>query len=83
MFLSADSDISDVVELLRKEYKRRADFSPLPWSKGMKLELKEVYTRLRVVSRRKARSSDLLKRENNRRADFSPLSRSKAKKLQL
>ena len=83
MLLSADRDISDVVELLKKEYKRRADFSPLPWSKGMKLELKEVYTRLRVVSRRKARSSDLLKRENNRRADFSPLSRSKAKKLQL
>ena len=82
MLLSADSDISDVVELLKKEYNRRADFSPLLWSKGMKLQLKEVYTKLRVVSRRKAGSSELLKRECNRRAHFSPLPWSKAKKLQ-
>ena len=54
MLLSADIDISRVVELLKREYNRRADFSPLLWSKGMKLQLKEVYTRLRVVSGGKA-----------------------------
>ena len=59
MLLSADIDISSVVELLKREYNRRADFSPLLWSKGMKLQLKEVYTRLRVVSRRKAGSSEI------------------------
>ena len=59
MLLSADIDISKVVELLKREYNRRADFSPLLWSKGMKLQLKEVYTRLRVVSKRKAGSSEI------------------------
>ena len=59
MLLSADIDISKVVELLKREYNRRADFSPLLWSKGMKLQLKEVYTRLRVVHRRKAGISEL------------------------
>ena len=59
MLLSADSDISDVVELLKREYNRRAEFSPLLWSKGMKFQLEDVYTRLRLVSRRKARSSKI------------------------
>ena len=59
MLLSADSDISEVVELLKMEYNGRADFSPLLWSEGMKLELEEVYTRLRLVSRGKARSSEI------------------------
>ena len=59
MLLSADSDISVVVTLLEREYKRRAEFRPLLWSKGTKLQLEEVYTRLRVVSRRKARSSEI------------------------
>ena len=59
MLLSADIDISEVVELLKREYNRRADFSPLLFSKGMKLQLKEVYTRLRLVSRRKAGSSEI------------------------
>ena len=54
MLLSADSDISVVVTLLEREYKRRAEFRPLLWSKGTKLQLEKVYTRLRVVSRRKA-----------------------------
>ena len=48
-----------MVELLKGEYNRRAEFSPLLWSKGMKLQLKEVYTRLKVVSRRKAGSSEI------------------------
>ena len=59
MLLSADRDISDVVELLKREYNRRADFSPLPWSKGMKLQLKEVYQKLRVVSKGKAEGSEI------------------------
>ncbi|XP_067019538.1 uncharacterized protein [Acropora muricata] len=58
-FPKTDIDISKVVELLKREYNRRADFSPLLWSKGMKLQLKKVYTRLRVVSRRRARSSEI------------------------
>ena len=59
MVLSADSDISVVVKLLEREYKRRAEFRPLLWSKGTKLELQKVYTRLRVVSKRKAGSSEI------------------------
>ena len=59
MLLSADIDIFKVVELLKREYNRRAEFSPLQWSKGMKLHVKEVYTKLRVVSRSKAGSSEI------------------------
>ena len=59
MLFSADIDISKVVESLQREYSRRAEFSPLQWSKGMKLQLKEVYTKLRVVSRSKAGSSEI------------------------
>jgi len=58
MLLSDDIDISKVVELLKREYNRRAEFSPLEWSKGMKLHVKEVYTRLRVISR-KAGSAEI------------------------
>ena len=59
MLVSADSDISVVVTLLEREYKRRAEFRPLLWSKATKLQLEKVYTRLRVVSRRKAGSSEI------------------------
>ena len=59
MLLSANIDISKVVELLKREYNRRADFHPLLWSKDMKLQLEEVYTRLRVVHKRKAGSSEI------------------------
>ncbi|XP_044164923.1 uncharacterized protein LOC122948898 [Acropora millepora] len=58
-FAETDSDISEVVELLKVEYNRRADFSPLLWSKGMKLQLKEVYTNLRVVSKGEAKGSEI------------------------
>ncbi|XP_015749997.1 PREDICTED: uncharacterized protein LOC107329850 [Acropora digitifera] len=58
-FPKTNIDISKVVDLLKREYHRRAEFSPLLWSKGMKLQLKEVYTRLKVVSRRKAGSSEI------------------------
>ena len=59
MLLSADREISNVIEFLKKEYNRRADFSPLPWSKGMKLQLTEVYTKLRVVSKGEAEGSEI------------------------
>ena len=59
MLLSADNDISVVVTLLEREYKRRAEFRPLLWSKGTKLQLGKVYTMLRVVSRRKEGSSEI------------------------
>ncbi|XP_044164944.1 uncharacterized protein LOC114974804 isoform X3 [Acropora millepora] len=58
-FAETDREISNVVEFLKKEYNRRADFSPLPWSKGMKLQLKEVYTKLRVVSKGKAEGLEI------------------------
>ncbi|XP_044169857.1 uncharacterized protein LOC114951253 [Acropora millepora] len=58
-FPKTDSGISKVVELLKREYNRRADFSPLPWSKGMKLQLTEVYTKLRVVSKGEAEDSEI------------------------
>ncbi|XP_044164929.1 uncharacterized protein LOC122948899 [Acropora millepora] len=54
-----DREISNVVEFLKKEYNRRAGFSPLPWSKGMKLQLKEVYTKLRVVSKGEGEGSEI------------------------
>ncbi|XP_044165041.1 uncharacterized protein LOC114969803 isoform X4 [Acropora millepora] len=54
-----DSDISVVVTLLEREYNRRAEFRPLLWSKGTKLQLEKVYTRLRLVSRHKAESSEI------------------------
>ena len=59
MLLSADSDISWVVELLEKEYNRRAKFRPLLWRKGTKLQLEKVYTKLRVVSKGEAEGSEI------------------------
>ena len=59
MLLSGDSDISKVVEILKIEYNRRADFSPLLWSKRMKLQLEDVYTKLRLVSKGEAESSGI------------------------
>ena len=59
MLLSANIDFSNVVELLKKEYNRRADLSPLLWDKRMTLQLKEVYTSLRVVSKRKEGSPEI------------------------
>ena len=59
MLLSANREISNVVEFLKKEYNRRADFSPLQWSKGMRLQLKEVYTKLRVVSKGEGEGSEI------------------------
>ena len=59
MLLSADSDISVVVTLLEREYKRRAEFRPLLWSKGTKLQLEKVYTKLRILSKGEAEGSEI------------------------
>ena len=53
LFPAAIADTAVVRKLLTQEYKRRAEFSPLLWSKAMKLHLDEVYTRLKIVSRPK------------------------------
>ncbi|XP_068687948.1 uncharacterized protein [Montipora foliosa] len=53
LFPAAIADTVVVRRLLRQVYKRRAEFSPLLWSKAMKLHLDEVYTRLKIVSRPK------------------------------
>ncbi|XP_068751375.1 uncharacterized protein [Montipora capricornis] len=53
LFPAAIADTAVVRKLLTQDYKRRAEFSPLLWSKAMKLHLDEVYTRLKIVSRPK------------------------------
>ena len=40
--------------MLRAEYERRAKLKPLSWLNTMQLPLKNVYTRLKIISRRKA-----------------------------
>ena len=59
MLFSADINISVVVKLLKGEYNRRAEFSPLLWSKGMKLQLTDVYTRLRVLPKKNATNFEI------------------------
>ena len=49
--LSAVIDNSSVIQGLKGEYKRRAEFSPLLWSTGAKLQLKDLYARLCDFSR--------------------------------
>ncbi|CAH3166454.1 unnamed protein product, partial [Porites evermanni] len=44
---------SDVVKLLKAEYKRRSQLRPLLWESTIELPLENVYTRLKIVSRRK------------------------------
>ena len=50
----ADSYISVVVKRLKAEYKRRSQLRPLLWDSTIELPLDDVYTRLKIVSRRKA-----------------------------
>ena len=50
----ADSYISVVVKHLKAEYKRRSQLRPLLWDSTIELPLDDVYTRLKIVSRRKA-----------------------------
>ena len=42
-----------VVKILKAEYKRRSQLKPLLWQNTIKLPLEDVYTRLKIVSRRK------------------------------
>ena len=44
---------SVVVELLKAEYKRRCLLRPLLWDSTIELPLENVYTRLKIISRRK------------------------------
>ena len=54
LLFPADSYISVVVKLLKAEYKRRSQLRPLLWDSTIELPLDDVYTRLKIVSRRKA-----------------------------
>ena len=45
---------SVVLKLLKAEYKRRSQLRPLLWDSTTELPLEDVYTRLKIVSRRKA-----------------------------
>ena len=49
-------DNSVVVELLKAEYKRRCLLRPLLWDSTIALPLENVYTRLKIISRRKLAS---------------------------
>ena len=49
-------DNSVVVELLKAEYKRRCLLRPLLWDSTIELPLENVYTRLKIISRRKLAS---------------------------
>ena len=54
LLFPTDSYISVVVKLLKAEYKRRSQLRPLLWDSTIELPLDDVYTRLKIVSRRKA-----------------------------
>ncbi|XP_020609998.1 uncharacterized protein LOC110048568 [Orbicella faveolata] len=45
--------VAVVVKILEAEYKRRSQLKPLLWESTIKLPLEDVYTRLKIVSRRK------------------------------
>ncbi|CAH3187037.1 unnamed protein product [Porites lobata] len=52
--LHKDTKNLGVLKMLRAEYERRAKLKPLSWLNTMQLPLKNVYTRLKIISRRKA-----------------------------
>ena len=60
-------DNSVVVKLLRAEYNRRAQLRPLFWDSTIQLPLEKVYTRLKIVSRRKGGNQE----ETERWSDVS------------
>ena len=51
--LPTGTEKSVVVKLLRAEYERRSKLMPLSWFNTIQLPLENVYTRLKIVSRRK------------------------------
>ena len=52
--LPTGTEKSVAVKLLRDEYERRSKLMPLSWCNTIQLPLENVYTRLKIVSRRKA-----------------------------
>ena len=65
------------MKLLRAEYKRRAQLRPLFWDSTIQLPLEKVYTRLKIVSRRRGgnqgetkRWSDVIWAEDSRREEL-------------
>ena len=65
------------MKLLRAEYNRRAQLRPLLWESTIQLPLEKVYTRLKIVSRRKGvsqgeteRWSDVIWAEDSRRDEI-------------
>ena len=52
--LPTDTGNLGVLKMLRAEYERRAKLKPLSWLNTLQLPLKNVYTRLKIISRRKA-----------------------------
>ena len=70
-------DNSVIVKLLRAEYNRRALLRPLLWDSTIQLPLEKVYTRLKIVSRRRGgnqgetkRWSDVIWGEDSRRDEI-------------
>ena len=66
------------MKLLRAEYNRRAQLRPLLWESSIQLPLEKVYTRLKIVSRRRGgnegetkRWSDVIWAEDSRRDETS------------
>ena len=65
------------MKLLRAEYNRRAQLRPLLWESTIQLPLEKVYTRLKIVSRRRGgnqreteRWSDVIWAEDSRRDEI-------------
>ena len=56
---------SVVVKLLRAEYNRRAQLRPLFWDNTIQLPLEKVYTRLKIVSRRRGGNQGETERWSN------------------
>ncbi|XP_068713671.1 uncharacterized protein [Montipora foliosa] len=62
IFYAVFNDNSVVVKLLRAEYNRRAQLRPLFWDSTIQLPLEKVYTRLKIVSRRRGGNQGETKR---------------------
>ena len=60
------------MKLLRAEYNRRAQLRPLSWDSTIQLPLEKVYTRLKIVSRRRGGNQGETKRwvEDSRRDEI-------------
>ncbi|XP_044175056.1 uncharacterized protein LOC114949013 [Acropora millepora] len=79
IFYAVFTHNSVVVKLLRAEYNRRAQLRPLFWDNTIQLPLEKVYTRVKIVSRRKGGNqwetepwSDVIWFKDSRRDDMWP-----------